>query len=263
MKIFTYNVNSIKARKDLLLSWLEHRGGDIDILCFQELKMIEETFPSEEFEALGYCSAVFGQKAYNGVAICAKAPIQKVRIGFGNPDWDRQSRLIAAQIGDLKIVNVYAPHGGLRGTEKFQYKQDWYTVFLSYLEERYTRQDRLLVLGDMNIAFTDRDVYDAEALADTIGTMPEERALLQSLFDWGLVDSFRKLYPDRKQFTWWDYRTAGIWRDEGMRIDYILCTESLMPEIINLDVDLWPRKRRHPTPSDHAPLLAELAVDQR
>ena len=261
MKICTFNVNSIKARKDLVMSWLEHRRRDIDILCFQELKMIEETFPSEEFKSLGYYSAVFGQKAYNGVAICAKSPIQTVQKGFGNPHWDTQSRLIAAQVGDLHIVNAYAPHGDLRGKEKFQYKQDWYRAFLSYLEERYTNHDRLIVLGDMNIAFTDQDVYDAEALADTIGTMPEERALFQALFDWGLIDSFRMLYPDKKQYTWWDYRTAGIWRDEGMRIDYLLCTAALMPLIKSLDVDLWPRKRRSPTPSDHAPLVVELVVD--
>jgi len=261
MKICTFNVNSIKARKDLILSWLGHRGQDLDIICFQELKMIEETFPFEEFESLGYFSVVYGQKAYNGVAICAKAPIHTVQKGFGNPLWDEQSRLIAAKVGDLHIVNAYAPHGDVRGKEKHRYKQDWYRAFLSYLGEKYTSQDRLIVLGDMNIAFTDQDVYDAEVLADTIGTMPEERTLLQALFDWGLVDSFRKLYPERKQFTWWDYRTAGIWRDEGMRIDYILCTTTLLPLVKNLDVDLWPRKRRSPTPSDHAPLIAELSVD--
>jgi exodeoxyribonuclease-3 len=260
MKICTYNVNSIRARKDLILDWLNHRGRDIDILCLQEIKMREETFPFEELEAAGFHSEVFGQKAYNGLAICSRTPANDVQKGFGDPDLDSQSRLISARIGDLPVVNAYAPHGDIRGTEKFQYKQDWYSAFLSFLEKRYNPRDPLVVVGDLNVAYTDLDVYDAEILADSIGTMPEERALLKALFEWGLVDPFRRLYPDRKQFTWWDYRTAGIWRDEGMRIDYILCTESLLPQINAVEVDLWPRKRRFPTPSDHAPLLAELAA---
>jgi exodeoxyribonuclease III len=261
MKICTFNVNSIKARKDLVIDWLEHRGSDVDILCFQELKMVEETFPFEALESAGFHSAVFGQKAYNGVAICSKSPLQMVQKGIGDSELDQQSRLIAARIGDLHIINIYAPHGGERSTEKFQYKQDWYKAFLSFLDKNFAPEDKLIVMGDLNVAFTDRDVYDAEVLADTIGTMPEERGLLNSLFEWGLIDSFRALFPTKTQFTWWDYRTAGIWRDEGMRIDYILATDTLIPSIKNLEVDLWPRKRRHPTPSDHAPLLAELVFD--
>lgn len=258
MIICTFNVNSIKARKDLILAWLEHRSYDIDILCFQELKTEETSFPFQDFQSLGYQSTVFGQKTYNGVAICSKLPIDKASRGFGEDEWDRQSRLITARIGDIHIINAYAPHGDLRATEKFQYKQGWYKTLLSYLKKNFSRDASLLLVGDLNIAFTDSDVYDADALADTIGTMPEERALLQSLYDWGLFDSFRYLYPDQRKFTWWDYRTAGIWRDEGMRIDYILCTEGLLPRIQSLDVDLWPRKRRKPTPSDHAPVLVEL-----
>ena len=102
------------------------------------------------------------------------------------------------------------------------------------------------------------DVYDAEALEGGIGTLPEEREAFEELLKWGLVDVFRHKYPDKTQFTWWDYIGGAIWRDQGMRIDYILCTESLIPRIDTVDVDLWPRKRQKPKPSDHAPLIATL-----
>jgi len=255
MKICTFNVNSMRARKDLVFEWLNHRQGDIDILCFQEIKTVDEGFPVEDFRSMGYESAVFGQKSYNGVAICSRFPLADLARGFGRAEWDTQSRLISAEIEGITLINAYAPHGGLRGTEKYQYKQGWYTAFLDYLRENFSASDPLIVTGDLNVAHADSDVYDATALADTIGTMPEERALLEMLFDWGLIDGFRRMNPEKRMFTWWDYRTAGIWRDEGMRIDYFLCTAALWPRIKEIDIDLWPRRRRVPTPSDHAPLL--------
>lgn len=257
MKICSFNVNSIKARKDLVLSWLDHRENDIDILCLQELKLLEEFFPFSEFEERGYACEVFGQKAYNGVAFCSRTPLARVQKGFGDKNWDQQSRFLSARVADTTILNLYVPHGGERGEEKFEYKQDWYVFLLEYLERNFTPRDRLLLLGDFNVTRADIDVYSAEDLHDTIGTMPEEREAFERLLSWGLVDTFRRKYPDTPQFTWWGYMGGAIWKDEGMRIDYVLCTEPLLPEFRDISVDMWPRKRGKPTPSDHAPLIAE------
>ena len=115
MKICTFNVNSIRVRKDLIREWLKHRNEDIDILCFQELKGLDSVFPYEDFEEMGFFCEVFGQKAYNGVAICSKFPLTDVQKGLGNTEWDEQKRFIAATIGGIRILNIYAPHGDLQG----------------------------------------------------------------------------------------------------------------------------------------------------
>jgi exodeoxyribonuclease-3 len=260
MKICSFNVNSIRVRKDLIGEWLKRRNNDVDVLCFQELKTIEENFPYEDFEKMGYSCEVFGQKAYNGVAICSRLPMENTRGGFGDAVWDEQRRIISTKIKniDINILNIYAPHGGLRGEEKFDYKMGWYKKLISFLEDSFSQKDPLLIVGDLNIARADRDVHDPKGLEDRIGTMPEEREAFQNLLDWGLTDIFRQLYPDRSQFTWWDYIGGAIWKNEGMRIDYILCTEPLISQIRDVEVDIWPRRRRTPKPSDHAPVIVSL-----
>lgn len=260
MKICTFNVNSIKARKDLILDWLAHRGHDIDILCLQELKQISENFPGQEFKQLGYQTEVFGQKAYNGVAICSKFPLTDVRYGFGEENWDKESRIISAKFDNISIINLYVPHGDLPGTEKFDNKQSWYKKLIEYLSKNYTATDPLIIVGDYNVARTDLDVFSPEELAGTIGTLPEERQAFENLLNWGLMDTYRHLYPDKKQFTWWSYLNGSIWRDHGMRIDYILTVENMLAHLKSVEVDLWPRKRKTPVPSDHAPLIAEFSL---
>jgi exodeoxyribonuclease-3 len=246
------------VRKDLIVEWLKHRNQDIDILCFQELKALDEVFPYENFESLGYQCEVFGQKTYNGVAICSKRPLDDVVKGFGDPAWDAQKRFIAATIEGIRIINIYAPHGDLQGQEKFDYKQDWYRALIANLEKKHKPDDPICIVGDFNVAREYLDVYDAEALKGSIGTLPEERERFEELLSWGLIDAFRFKHPEKRQFTWWDYIGGAIWKDQGMRIDYILSTESLIPKITAVDIDLWPRKRREPKPSDHAPLIAHM-----
>jgi exodeoxyribonuclease-3 len=259
MKICTFNVNSINARKDLIVQWIEHRKRDIDVLCFQELKSVDDAFPYHDLERLGFSSLVNGQKGYNGVAICSRLSMKRLLEKEIGRYWDPQKRMIAAKIEDISIINIYAPHGDMRGTEKFDYKREWYRKLISFLDSHFSAKQALMILGDFNVALDDRDIWSPEILEDSIGTMPEERKSFQNLLDWGFTDSFRSLYPEKKQFTWWDYIGGAVWRDQGMRIDYVLCTESLMKRIQSLEVDLWPRKRRKPTPSDHAPLIAALS----
>jgi exodeoxyribonuclease-3 len=258
MRVCSYNVNSIKARKDLVLQWLEHRKNDLDVLCFQELKTEDAGFPAEDFEKLGFECHLFGQKAYNGVAILTKIKPKELFKGFDDEVWDAQKRLIGADVRGIHVLNVYAPHGDERGAEKFDYKQRWYKNFRKLLTANFSSEDPLLIVGDFNVAHRDIDVNSPEELADSIGTMPEERAALENLLDWGLVDAFRRLYPEKKQFTWWDYIGGAIWKDQGMRIDYALATGALMKKIKSIEIDLWPRKRQKPTPSDHAPLIVDV-----
>jgi exodeoxyribonuclease-3 len=258
MKICTWNVNSIKARKALALEWLKHRNNDIDILCFQEIKTIEKNFPFEDFERLGFECHVFGQKSYNGVAICTKIPSALVQKGFGDKDWDEQKRIIMIKIQETNLINVYAPYGGERGTEKFDYKQNWYRRLITSLKDNYSPKDPVLILGDFNVAHRDIDVYSPEQLADSIGTLSEERAVFEELLNSKFIDIYRHFYPEKRQFTWWDYIGGAIWKDEGMRIDYLLCTDSLLEKTKHIEVDLWPRRRKNPTPSDHALLIIEL-----
>jgi exodeoxyribonuclease-3 len=160
LTVCTFNVNSIKARKDLVIEWLERRGMDIDVLRLQELKGEEETFPCDGFERLGYRCEVFGQKALNGVALCSKGGVEDVRFGLGQggEDGDPQARVIAGRVKGLRIINVYAPHGDLRGSEKYHYKLDFFEELVGYLDAHYRPTSPVLLVGDMNVAREDVDV---------------------------------------------------------------------------------------------------------
>ena len=260
IRICTFNVNSIRARRDLITSWLERRNNDLDILCFQEIKVVEKDFPYQAFEKFGFTCAVYGQKGYNGVAVCSKLPLEDLRKGFADEYWDQQKRVLSAKVGTLNLIVVYVPHGDLRGTDNFSYKLKWFEKFTGFLQEEFSPGEEILVVGDFNVAGRDLDVFDVEMTKDGIGTMVEERAAFQEIFDWGFVDTFRHLYPEKRQFTWWDYIGGAIWRDEGMRIDYVLCSEPSVERVKDVNVDLWVRKRRTPKPSDHAPVIATIEL---
>ena len=258
IRLCTFNVNSIRARKDLMVSWLEHRENDIDVLCLQEIKVAEKDFPYGDFERLGFSCEINGQKGYNGVAICSKIPLESVRKGFGDPYWDRQKRMICSKIWDVNLISVYVPHGDSRGTAKYRYKLGWYGMFEDFLDRNFSPEEKLMIVGDFNVARSDLDVHNPETMRDGIGTMAEEREALNHLLQWGLVDVFRHLYPEKRMFTWWDYIGGAIWKDKGMRIDYVLCSQPLVGRVADAQIDLWPRQRRTPKPSDHAPAIISL-----
>jgi len=258
MKIATFNVNSIHSRIDLITTWLEEKNP-VDILCMQELKCVEERFPKASLEALGYQIAINGEKRYNGVAVCSKYPIKRSKTEFGIEVLDRQKRLIEVEIEDIVILNVYAPHGESdENGPKHLYKMAFYDALTEYVSALQKKHARVILLGDLNVALEDIDVYDPAVFKGRVGFLESEKEKLRALMETGLQDCFRAKYPQEKAFTWWDYRTAGIWRDEGMRIDYILATKEVMGECLEIGVDLWTRRRRTPTPSDHAPLVGEL-----
>lgn len=252
MKIATWNVNSLKVRLPHVIDWLnEHQP---DILCLQETKLTDEHFPFDPINALGYHCLFNGQKTYNGVAILSKC--------VGNdaiPDIpqfsDEQRRVIAATYGGLRVVCVYVPNGESVESPKYQYKLQWLTALKQWLQQELSRHERLIVLGDFNIAPEDRDVYDPDAWRDKVLCSQPERDALRGLVDLGLKDSFRLFEQPEKSYTWWDYRMLAFRLNRGLRIDHILISDALVEYCVACVVDKQPRKRERP--SDHAPVIVE------
>jgi len=251
MDIVSWNVNSVGARLPLVLDWLATEQPDV--LCLQETKSPDPSFPRAAFEALGYHVAFSGQKSYNGVAILSKHPLQAVTMGLPYDETTGQRRLIAATIQGIHIINVYIPNGSEVGSEKFQYKLGWLAAFREFLEA-YDPQTPVLVCGDFNICPGPLDVFDVAAMTNQVGYHPEERAALERIQAWGLVDTFRALHPDRQEFSWWDYRQASFRRNRGLRIDHIWTTAPLAARCERAWIDPAPRKLEKP--SDHTPVLA-------
>ena len=252
MKIATWNVNSIRARLDRLVSWLGREQPDV--VCLQELKVADADFPQLEIEAAGYHAAVYGQKTYNGVAILAKAPLSDVRIGLGGGT-DPDARLIAAQAGDVRVLSAYVPNGKVVGSDKWEYKLSWYDKLTAHLAANY-RPDELLVLcGDFNVAPEERDVARPEEWRGSVLFDEPTRAKLKTLIDWGLVDIIRERNPEGPgPYTWWDYRMLGFAKGNGLRIDHILATKPYASRCSSAFVARDERKGK--LPSDHAPVVA-------
>jgi exodeoxyribonuclease-3 len=258
MKITTWNVNSLTARLQHVLDWTA--ANPVDVLCLQELKLTEDKFPLDVLREAGYAHcAVFGQKTYNGVAIMSRHPLREVVrniTGFA----DENSRVIAASLdtpaGELRLVNGYFVNGQAPGTEKFEYKMSWLRGLRDYLREELAAHPRLALLGDFNIAPEDRDSFDPEGLRETIHHTTEERDHFRKLIGLGLCDSFRLFEQPEKSYSWWDYRMLGYQKNRGLRIDHILVSDALKPEVKGCSIDRAPRKWKQP--SDHAPVTVEI-----
>ena len=258
MKITTWNVNSLTARLQHVLDWTA--ANPVDVLCLQELKLTDDKFPLDVLRSAGYehC-AVFGQKTYNGVAIMSRHPLRDIVkniVGFA----DEHSRVIAATLdgphGELRVVNGYFVNGQAPGTDKFEYKMSWLRGLRDYLREELARHPRLVLLGDFNIAPEDRDSFDPEGLRETIHHTTQERDHFHKLIELGLSDSFRLFEQPEKSYSWWDYRMLGYQKNRGLRIDHILVSEALKPEVKGCTIDRAPRKWKQP--SDHAPVTVEI-----
>jgi exodeoxyribonuclease III len=258
MKILTWNVNSVGSRLERLVKVLQRHSPDI--VCLQELKCTEENFPFDAVKAAGYSAAVYGQKTYNGVAILSKIPLTKVEKGFGDVGAeDLSARLISGTLmlpaGEIRIVCVYCPNGQEVGSEKFLYKLDWYTKLRLYLEKRHKSSERLIVLGDFNVAPEPRDVHDPKAWEGKILFSQPERDALANLCNFGLVDTFRLIHSEGGFYSWWDYRALAFPFNKGVRIDFILATNPVATRCISSSIDREERKGERP--SDHAPVLAD------
>ena len=258
MNITTWNINSLAARLQHVIDWVA--ANPVDVLCLQELKLTEDKFPLMELQAAGYghC-AVFGQKTYNGVAILSRFPLRDVVRNMAAFE-DESSRVIAGTLdtpaGELRIVNAYFVNGQAPGTEKFAYKMAWLDGLQRTVRDELQRHPRLVLLGDFNIAPEDRDSHDPEGLRETIHHSTPEREHFRQLLAQGLVDSFRLFEQPEKSYTWWDYRMLGYQKNRGLRIDHILVSEAVRPQVKACAIDRVPRKWKQP--SDHAPVTVEL-----
>lgn len=258
MKIATWNVNSLTVRLPQLLEWLQNNA--IDIIGIQETKTTNDKFPREELQSLGWHCAFHGQKTYNGVAILSRQPLENIQAN--NPYFpDEQARLIAANIGSIRLINAYFVNGQAPGTEKFAYKMQWLAALNIWLREELQKaqinQQSLIVLGDFNVAPTDADTFDPEGLRHTIHHTLEERNHFAQMLDIGLVDAFRLFPQAEKSFSWWDYRQLAFQKNKGLRIDHILVSEDLKPRISACHIDRSPRKNKQP--SDHTPVVLTLS----
>lgn len=235
-----------------MLDWVA--DNQPEILCLQETKMVNEDFPEAEIRQAGYNVVYSGQKTYNGVAILSRMHARDVFAGIPGND-DPQRRVMAATVGKVRLVNVYVPNGQEVGSEKYRYKLDWLVKLEEYIQTELGEHQELAMLGDFNIAPTDRDVHDPVLWRGKVLCSEPERKALQALVDVGLNDSFRKFEQEPESFTWWDYRAAAFRRNRGLRIDHILCSDSLYTRCLACHVDKGPRKLERP--SDHAPVMAE------
>jgi exodeoxyribonuclease-3 len=253
MKIATWNVNSILARLPHVTRWLE--SAQPDVLCMQETKCADEKFPTLDFKAVGYDCVIFGQQSYNGVAILSKAGCASVQRGYADDDATAHSRLLAADVGGIRVINVYIPNGQVVGSEKYQYKLNWMKRLRELLDESYDPTTPVLLCGDFNVAPEERDVHDPRLWQNRILFSGPERAALQHIKDWGFTDTFRLHTEEGGFYSWWDYRAGGFRRNLGLRIDHVWVSAPLAARSRMTLIDKEPRSWERP--SDHAPVVAE------
>ena len=253
MRIVTWNVNSIRTRLPRLLGVLERHQPDV--ICLQELKVADEDFPSLDIKRAGYDSTIVGQRTYNGVAILSKEKADNVETSMSDGTDDPQARLVAADVEGVRVLSVYVPNGGAVGSDKWEYKLEWYARLRRYLDADCDRSQPVAVCGDFNVAPDDLDVKNVERWKDSVLCHPDGRAAFHELIDWGLVDAFRVEHPEGGIFSWWDYRMLGFPKNDGLRIDGVLVTKTLAERIVGAFVDRDERKGKQP--SDHAPVVVD------
>ena len=260
--IASWNVNSVRTRLEHVLAWLQTTQPDL--LCLQETKVDDPLFPVAPFEAIGYQVHFHGQKAYNGVALVSREPLENVRTGFiGELPEDEearelgeQKRVISASLQGVRVVNLYVPNGSSLTSDKYTYKLRWLSCLQRYLQAARERHEPLCVVGDFNIGLEDRDIHDPERLAGGIMATEAERCALRLALGDAMEDVFRVFEPDAGHWSWWDYRSGAWNRDSGWRIDHIYLSDDLLGSARSCVIDKKERGRKQP--SDHAPVVVDL-----
>lgn len=254
MKIVSWNVNSLNVRLPHVLDYLkEHQP---DVLALQETKQTDDNFHKDDLEAAGYHVAFQGQKTYNGVAIISKHPLEDISFDIPHLD-DPQKRVIAATVNGVRIIDIYLPNGQEVGSEKYAYKMKWINALKAYVQDELKVHDKLVLLGDYNIAPADIDIHDPSRWTGKIMCSDEERAHFQDLLNMGLHDSLRELHPDEPMLSWWDYRANAFRRKWGIRIDHLLVTSNIKV----LAGGIHAEERAKERPSDHAPAWIEIETN--
>jgi exodeoxyribonuclease-3 len=256
MRIATWNVNGLRARLDFVRHWLDARKPDV--VGLQELKLTAEQFPTQELADLGYRALVHGQKAWNGVAVLLREPLDGEILQAGLPGQDDMgARLLQAQVGDIAFTTVYVPNGKTLEHEDYGRKLAWLDRLSDWWAER--GGEAAVLCGDFNIVPTAIDSWDEEAMAGGIFHTDEERGRLDKLLGHGLTDVFRAASPDEQAFSWWDYRGGAFHRGHGLRIDFLLASAPLASRVTSVSIDRDYRKKKDGlTASDHAPVIADL-----
>jgi exodeoxyribonuclease III len=266
MRIATWNVNSLKIRLPRVEEWLTY--AQPDILCLQETKLADAAFPSLAFQTLGYESAAHGDGRWNGVAILSRVGIEQVTTGFCQPmdtvepvesSDPIETRLISATCGGVRVSSVYVPNGRSVDSEHYQFKLRWLAQLRDHLAASCDPDAPIAVCGDFNIAPENRDLYDPAKFVGATHVSQPERDGLSRLEDWGLIDAFRIVYKDERLFSWWDYRAGDFHEGRGMRIDLVLLSKPLAERVTYALIDRNARKGK--LPSDHAPVLVDVAWD--
>ena len=255
MKLATWNVNSLAVRLPQLLDWLALHAPDA--LCIQETKLADDKFPAAAIEAAGYRAHWFGQKTYNGVALLLRGAEASEVVRNIPGHADEQARVIAATVDGIRLIGAYVPNGQSVGSEKYVYKLRWLEALRAWVADEMARHPQLALLGDYNIAPEDRDVHDPVAWAGQVLCSAPEREHFQGLIGLGLHDSFRLFEQPEKLYSWWDYRMLAFRRNQGLRIDHILVSAALKARVVSCTIDKPTRKNERP--SDHAPVIVELA----
>jgi exodeoxyribonuclease-3 len=253
VKIATWNINSIKSRIGHVLKWCGSNRPDV--LCLQETKCVDEKFPYAKLRAIGYPHIEhFGERAYNGVAIISRLPLSDVVKTLPGDKSDTQSRMIAATIGGVRVINVYIPHGTGQGTPKYQFKLDWFRRLRKFLDKKYDAGDDVILCGDLNVAPHELDVWSVPAWRDKLHFTKPERDAIQDLKKWGFVDVFRQINGDEKEFSWWSNFRHDFEKDRGLRIDHIWASPPVAERCADCWIDRDPRGWEHP--SDHDRVVA-------
>jgi exodeoxyribonuclease III len=253
MKVATWNINSIRRRTPQLIAWLA--GHEPDVMCLQETKVQDEDFPIEALRATGYHVTFRGRKSYNGVATLTRTPPEFVLHGFCEGRDEEDDRVLQTVINGIPILNTYVPQGFKVKSEKYAFKLQWFARMRQYLEQRLDASKPALWLGDMNVAPEPIDVYHPDRRVNDVDFHIDARNAYKETIAWGFQDVFRALYPDRVQYTYWDYFRNAFENNWGWRIDHILATRPLVEVCRVADVDVAARQTA--APSDHTIVWAE------
>jgi exodeoxyribonuclease-3 len=267
MRIATWNVNSLKARLEKVIWWLDRAKPDV--LLMQETKLTDADAPIATFEQAGYALVHHGEGRWNGVAIASRSGMNAIVTNFGEPlrpartpdagddEPLAEARMISAECGGVRVVCVYAPNGRIVGSSFYEAKLVWFDRLARWLQESIDANTPAVLGGDLNVAPEDIDVWDPRACHGGTHVSPREREAFARLGRAGFVDAYRQLHPESGRYTWWDYRAGNFHKNFGMRIDHLLVTTALKPRLVWAEIDREARKGK-PLPSDHAPLVIDI-----
>jgi exodeoxyribonuclease-3 len=263
MRIATWNVNSVRQRLDHLQAWLKER--EPDIVCLQEIKCVDEAFPREPLEALGYNVAVHGQKTFNGVALLSKLPFDEVAPGLIGDDGDVQARfleaIVSTKTGVLRVVSLYLPNGNPTTTDKYAYKLKWMDRLINFSRERLKLEEPMVLCGDYNVIPMPADAKRPEAWVNDALFLPQTREKFRTLVNLGLTDAVRAVSDADDLYTFWDYQAGAYQKNDGIRIDHLLMSPQAADRLVDAGIDK--HVRGWEKPSDHVPVYVDLDIAAR